>query len=246
VTLLYEGKAKQVFSVSGEPDLVRMEFKDSLTAFNAQKKGDFPAKGMINCQIATLIFQKLIRHGIESHFVRSEGDRAMIVKQLIMLPLEVVVRNRVAGSLAERLGIAEGKPVRAPIVEFYYKNDALADPLVTAEQVESLGLLPHLSISQTHEVLLSLQAFAKKLNQALIKIWQQVGLELVDFKFEVGTDKDGRLLLADEITPDSCRLWDLKTQEKFDKDRFRRDLGGVAEAYHEVLRRLKTDDGGRP
>lgn len=231
--LLYEGKAKKIFRVAGEPGNVLMEFKDSLTAFNALKKGSFDRKGPINRDIASLIFAHLKAHGIDSHWVRDEGERSMVARKVEIIPLEVVIRNILAGSTAKKLGMDEGKALPRPLVEFYYKNDALQDPFVSDDQIEIFGIAADKDIVE-------LKAKALRVNEALKELFSAAGIRLVDFKIEFGKDAGGNILLADEITPDCCRLWDAKTDEKMDKDRFRRDLGGIKEKYEEVLARLKA------
>ncbi len=229
--LLYEGKAKRVFA-SGKPHILRVEFKNSLTAFNALKKGSFENKGHINRDIASLLFQELNKEGIASHWISNAGDVDMIVHEVKIIPLEVVVRNTLAGSTAKKLGIAEGNVLAKPLVEFYYKDDALADPFVSDDQILMMGIATETEIQE-------LKLLAQKINQTLKRIFAVAEIDLIDFKVEFGKDHQGRILLADEITPDCCRLWDMKTQEKLDKDRFRRDLGNIKESYEEVLRRLK-------
>lgn len=231
-SLLYEGKAKKIFKIADDPKMVLMEFKDSLTAFNALKKGSFDNKGPVNRDIASLIFAYLRHFGIESHWVRDEGERSMVTKRLEIIPLEVVVRNVLAGSTAKKLGIEEGRVLPRPLVEFYYKNDALQDPFVSDEQIDILGLAPGKDLEE-------LKSQAIKINHALKELFQEAQIRLIDFKIEFGRDEAGRILLADEITPDCCRLWDMQTGEKLDKDRFRRDLGQVKEKYEDVLQRLR-------
>lgn len=230
--LLYEGKAKKIYSLKDHPDFVWVDFKNSLTAFNALKKGEFENKGSINRDISSLIFKFLKSEGVESHWVADPGPEAMIVKKLEIIPLEVVVRNWLAGSTAKKLGIEEGKKLSKPLVEFYFKNDALADPFLSDDQIYMMEI-----VSETQ--LATLKKKALEINQALLKMWQKAGIQLVDFKIEFGQDKAGNIILADEISPDCCRLWDLTTQEKLDKDRFRRDLGNVKSSYEEVLKRLQ-------
>lgn len=230
--LLYEGKAKKIFEIPGEPDNVLMEFKDSLTAFNAQKKGSFDDKGPVNRQIASLIFAKLKAGGVDSHWVRDEGPRGMVARRVQIIPLEVVVRNVLAGSTAKRFGIEEGRPLSRPLVEFYYKSDELQDPFISDEQALILGFA-------TSEQITVLKRQALRVNEILLGVFEKAGLKLVDFKIEFGVDSRGEVLLADEITPDCCRLWDMTTGEKMDKDRFRRDLGGIKESYEDVLARLR-------
>lgn len=231
--LLYEGKAKRVYSVSGEAQLAWLEFKDSLTAFNAQKKGSFADKGATNTQIAEIIFAHLKSCGIKTHWVETIDQNNIVVKKLDMIPLEVVVRNRVAGSLAKRFGMEEGGSLRAPLVEFYYKDDDLGDPFVSDEQIENLSLIKDVS------VLPELKKQGLLVNETLRALFAKANIDLVDFKLEYGVDTNAELVLADEISPDSCRLWDMATGERMDKDRFRRDLGDVEENYKEILKRLK-------
>lgn len=232
-SLIYEGKAKKLFSIEGDQNKILLEYKDSLTAFNALKKGSFESKGSVNRDIASLIFQFLEKKGIKSHWVSDEGNNWMVVNKVEIIPIEVVVRNILAGSTAKKLGIEEGRVLKKPLVEFYYKNDELQDPFMSDDQVLML------EIATENEIHL-LKKMALSVNEELIKLFDEIGLRLIDFKIELGRDRDGTLVLADEITPDCCRLWDIKTNEKLDKDRFRRDLGGVQESYMEVLKRLKN------
>ncbi len=236
--MIYEGKAKKVYQWTEDKNKVFLEFKDSLTAFNAQKKGSFENKGSINRDIAVLIFQYLKSKGIPSHFIERIEDRGMLVQQVEIIPFEVVVRNWLAGSTAKKLGIPEGKVLKKPLVEFYLKNDELADPFVSEDQMLMLELTTPSEITRLKEL-------ALQINQQLIQLFDQMNLTLVDFKVEFGKNHQGEILLADEITPDCCRLWDKTTQEKFDKDRFRRDLGSVKESYTEVLNRMKKIVGGQ-
>jgi len=229
--LLYEGKAKKVYATAKNDEFL-VEYKDSLTAFNAQKKGSFAAKGSINRDITSLLFRELAKTGVPSHWVADTGDNQMLVKALEIIPLEVVVRNTLAGSTAKKLGLEEGRKLPSPLVEFYFKKDELNDPFVSDDQILLLG------IAQASD-LVELKTQALRINAGLQKIFAKIDLQLVDFKVEFGKTKQGQILLGDEITPDCCRLWDMKTNEKMDKDRFRRDLGGIAEAYQEVLRRLR-------
>jgi len=232
--MMYEGKAKKIFSLKDKPDCVLVEFKDSLTAFNAQKKGQFAAKGELNRDIATLIFKFLGKKGVSHHWVEDVGPRSMVCKQVTIIPLEVVVRNRLAGSTAKKFNIEEGKQLDAPLVEFYFKDDALGDPFLSDDQALMLK-----TVSKRGE-LDQLREQALKVNAQLKELFKEIGIDLVDFKIEFGRTPKGELLLADEISPDCCRLWDLKTGEKMDKDRFRRDLGNVEESYREVWQRLNT------
>lgn len=231
--LLYEGKAKQIFEVEGAPDQVWVSYKNSLTAFNALKKGEFEQKGAINREISSLIFRFLEKKGIASHWIADVGPIEMIVKKVEIIPLEVVVRNILAGSTAKKLGIEEGQILKKPLVEFYLKNDALADPFLSDDQALMLNVA-------TETELAELKSKALKINGALKDLWAQAGITLVDFKIEFGKTPSGQILLADEISPDCCRLWDQKTNEKLDKDRFRRDLGNIKESYEQVLNRVKT------
>lgn len=227
--LLYEGKAKKIFEDS--KDTVIMEFKDSLTAFNAQKLGSFEGKGSLNLKFTTKIFDHLKKQGVKNHFVEVLSDKSVRVQKLQMLPVEVVVRNRAAGSLSKRLGLEEGMKLKRPLVEFYFKKDELADPLLTEEQILVLGILTEDQMKKSKDV-------ALKVNTGLLELFSSVGVDLIDFKIEVGVNSQSEFLLADEITPDSCRLWDQKTQEKLDKDVFRRDLGDVGAAYKKIADRL--------
>ena len=234
--LLYEGKAKKMFAVQGRPQEVWVEYKDSLTAFNAQKKGSFAGKGSINAQITSLLYRRLQAEGIKTHFLEDIDANSMVCQKLKVIPLEVVTRNRLAGSTAKRLGKEEGTALREPLVEFYYKDDALGDPFISDDQAMVMNAV------EKREDLEVLKTEALRINRVLQNEFKKAGLELIDFKLEFGRSFDGNIVLADEVSPDTCRLWDLKSGEKFDKDRFRRDLGRVEESYNEVLERLK---GGR-
>ncbi len=232
--LIYEGKAKKIYEdgvlVKGRPTVV-MEFKDSLTAFNAQKKGQFSQKGQLNLKFSQKIFEMLSEQGIAHHVVEVMDANRVRVLKLKMLPVEVVARNKTAGSLAKRLGFVEGIQLKKPLVEFYLKNDELQDPLLTEGQIETLDILTAIDIKAAQEM-------ALKINQSLLIFFNSVGVDLIDFKIELGKDEAGKLYLADEITPDSCRLWDQKTKEKLDKDVFRRDLGDVGEAYKKIAQKI--------
>lgn len=228
--LLYEGKAKKVFKTD-TVDQYYLEFKDSLTAFNALKKGTFENKGQLNRDIAARLFEYLKSRGIESHYVALDGTNGMIVKKVDIIPFEVVVRNILAGSTAKKLGIEEGVALSEPLVEFYLKNDELADPFVSEEQIRIIyEMLP----ATMNEI----KNYALKINDHLKELFAGIGIRLIDFKVEFGKDSQNQILLADEITPDCCRLWDVKTNEKLDKDRFRRDLGSIKESYEDVNKRL--------
>ena len=229
---IYEGKAKVAFQVKEDESLIYLFYKDSLTAFNAQKKGDFSEKGQINNQITTLIFQFLKQKGVESHWVESPDENVMVAKKVEIIPLEVVVRNVLAGSTAKKFAIEEGTVLEKPLVEFYYKDDDLGDPFISDEQALMLK-------AATQPEMDELKKIALKVNECLIPLFDEVGIQLIDFKLEFGKELNGNILLADEITPDTCRLWDKNSGEKMDKDRFRRDLGQVKEYYEDVLKRLR-------
>jgi phosphoribosylaminoimidazole-succinocarboxamide synthase len=228
--LLYEGKAKRIFSTDDE-QTVLIEYKDSATAFNGQKKADITGKGRLNNEITSLLFLNLQAQGIPSHFIKRISETEQLVKRVTIIPLEVVVRNIAAGSLSKRLGIEEGKELTKPLVEFYLKNDDLGDPLLTTDHIYELNLA-------TEEELNLLKEKALKINTVLSSFFTELGINLIDFKLEFGKDSEGEILLADEISPDTCRLWDKKTNEKLDKDVFRRDLGSLTEAYENILARL--------
>lgn len=230
--MIYEGKAKKIYKTQNTQEFF-LEFKDSLTAFNALKKGSFDNKGIINRDIAALLFEYLEKYGIPSHFIRREQSNGMIVKKVNIIPFEVVVRNILAGSTAKRLGIEEGALLSEPLVEYYYKNDELGDPFVSEEQMRVIYKIPSGEI-------VNMRDLALKINKALRELFREIKISLIDFKVEFGKDSSGAILLADEITPDCCRLWDMDTQEKLDKDRFRRDLGSVKESYETVLARLEV------
>ena len=230
---LYEGKAKKVFKTNQE-DLYMIEYKDDATAFNGEKKGQIHQKGVMNNQITTLIFKKLAKHGIENHFVEYVDETHQIVKKVEIIMLEVIMRNVIAGSLAKRLGKPEGEVLPQPILELCYKNDDLGDPMINNYHAQAIGLA-----SAEELDLITKQAF--EINEYLKELFAQWGLTLGDFKIEFGRLPNGKVILADEISPDTCRLWDMATHEKLDKDRFRRDLGNVEEAYQEVLKRLKAE-----
>jgi phosphoribosylaminoimidazole-succinocarboxamide synthase len=229
---IYEGKAKIVFNIMNEPDLVYQEFKDSLTAFNGEKKGSFSAKGHLNREISSMIFQRLTQKGISNHWVENRGEIGMVTKRVDIIPVEVVVRNIAAGSLAKRLGWEEGRKLPHTIVEYYYKSDKLGDPMINEDHIKILGLCDASTLSEVRRM-------AELINGELLKIFSDSDLDLVDFKLEFGKTKKGEIILADEISPDTCRLWDKKTGEKLDKDRFRRDLGNIEEAYKNVRRRVE-------
>jgi phosphoribosylaminoimidazole-succinocarboxamide synthase len=227
----YEGKAKVLHNTS-DPALIVQFFKDDATAFNRQKIGSIEGKGTMNLRIASALFKIMQDKGIPTHFVAVLSEREMLCKRVQIVPLEVVVRRKVAGTFAKRYGIEEGTALAHPIVEFFYKDDALGDPLVTAEAAEVVGWASAAELQQ-------LDTYARQVCQILYDFFLARGVELIDFKLEFGRLPDGTLLLADEISPDSCRLWEVGTGKKLDKDRFRRDLGGVAEAYADILARVE-------
>jgi phosphoribosylaminoimidazole-succinocarboxamide synthase len=227
--MLYEGKAKKVYATDN-PDELLVYFKDDATAFNALKRGTIINKGILNNKISTFFFELLSKNGIPHHFVRMVSDREMLVKKLDILPIEVVMRNIAAGSLAKRIGWEEGRKLTMPVVELYYKNDELGDPLINEYHARAMGLADDGQLK-------AIQELGLKINDILSKYLKDKKLELIDFKLEFGMHK-GELLLGDEISPDTCRFWDSETGQKLDKDRFRRDLGDVEEAYKEVLFRL--------
>lgn len=230
--LIYEGKAKKMWSVKEDDDLLIAEFKDSLTAFNGVKKAEESGKGALNNKISTEIFKLLEKHGIKTDLVKKIDDTNQVVKKCKIIPLEVVVRNIATGSLTKRLGIKDGTILPFTLVEFCYKNDELNDPILNDEHCLLLDAV------KTKDELEILKTEAKKINKILKDFFDKKDLKLVDFKVEFGKTKDGEIILADEISPDSCRFWDKNTNEKLDKDRFRQDLGGVKVAYEEVLRRI--------
>lgn len=229
--MLYEGKAKQVFETDN-PNEVIVRFKDDATAFNAQKKGNVDLKGEMNNAITTLIFEYLNKKGIPTHFIRKIDEREQLVKKVHIIPLEMVVRNYSAGSMAQRLGVAEGIKSPVTIFDICYKKDELGDPLINDHHAVFLG-------AATYEELDEMYELTSDINDILIELFDGMNIILVDFKIELGKDSSGKIILADEISPDTCRLWDKDTMKKLDKDRFRRDLGEVTEAYVEIYERLK-------
>lgn len=229
---LYEGKAKKVFKTSDDA-LYMVEYKDDATAFNGEKRGTIEGKGVINNKMSAMLFKELEKQGVETHLVEFIDDTHQLVKRVEIVPLEVIARNVIAGSLSKRVGRPEGEVLPQPILEFSYKNDDLGDPMINRFHATALGLA-------TDEEIDNIIAQALKINELLQAIFDKANLVLVDFKLEFGRTPDGKIILADEISPDTCRLWDKDTHEKLDKDRFRRDLGGVEEAYIEVYNRLKN------
>lgn len=229
--LLYEGKGKKMFKTEDE-NLLITEFKDDLTAFNAEKKGSEAGKGKLNCKISTELFHLLEKQGIATHLVETISENEQVVKKCKIIPIEVIVRNVATGSLTKRLGIKDGQVLPFALVEFCLKDDDLGDPFINDEHCLILNLVK--DKNQIEE----LKSLARKINEVLFKFFDSKNLRLIDFKIEFGIDKNGKILLADEISPDSCRFWDKKTNEKLDKDRFRQDLGNVKMAYEEVLKRI--------
>jgi phosphoribosylaminoimidazole-succinocarboxamide synthase len=227
--MLYEGKAKKIFSTA-RPDQVVQYFKDDATAFNAQKRGTIVDKGVVNNKVSERLFKLLEREGIETHFIERLSDREMLTKKVTIVPVEVVVRNIIAGSLAKRLGLQEGEAIEPAIIEFYYKNDALGDPLVNDDHLRLMKVA-------TPAVLRELREHAHNINMVLKPFFAERKMQLVDFKLEFGVFHN-KLILADEISPDTCRFWDMTTGESMDKDRFRKDMGKIEEAYQEVLKRV--------
>ena len=229
---LYEGKAEKVFATE-DPELLIVQYKDDATAFNGLKKGTIAGKGVINNQMSNRLMQLLERSGVPTHFVQELSQRETLVKKVQIVPLEVIIRNISAGSFAKHYGVEEGIVFDEPTIEYSYKNDALGDPLLNSRHALALKLV-------TKEELATIEALSFKVNDLLKEFWAGCGVTLVDFKMEFGRLSDGTIVLADEISPDTCRLWDSETKEKLDKDRFRRDLGGVEEAYAEIMRRLEA------
>ena len=231
---LYEGKAKKVYATS-DPELLIVQYKDDATAFNGKKKGTIVGKGIINNRMSNRLMRRLEKAGVPTHLVEELSERETLVKKVKIVPLEVIVRNVSAGSFAKRYGVEEGIVFSEPTVEFSYKNDALDDPLIALPHIFALGLA-------TKQEMETIRDYALKIDEVLRQFWAGCGVTLVDFKLEFGRLPDGTIVLADEISPDTCRLWDSATGEKLDKDRFRRDLGGVEEAYAEIMGRLEKAD----
>ena len=230
---LYEGKAKKVFATD-DPNLCIVDYKDDATAFNGEKKGTIAGKGVINNVMSNHMFQLLEKQGVPTHFVEQLSERETVVKKVSIVPLEVIIRNISAGSFAKRYGVEEGIVFDQPTIEFSYKNDDLGDPLINDYHALALKLA-------TREEIENIQAMAFKVNEVMKTYFDKLNVILVDFKLEFGKTPDGKIILADEISPDTCRLWDKDTKEKLDKDRFRRDMGGVEEAYQEIMRRLMAE-----
>lgn len=231
---LYEGKAKRVYATE-DPNLLIVSYKDDATAFNGLKKGTIAGKGVINNQMSNRLMMRLAKAGVPNHFVEELNERDTLVRRVQIVPLEVIVRNIAAGSFSKRYGVDEGVVFDEPTVEYSYKNDALGDPLLNTSHALALG-------AATEEEIETIRRYALKVNEFLKAFWLECGVILVDFKLEFGRTADGEIILADEISPDTCRLWDAKTHEKLDKDRFRRDLGGVEDAYKEIMKRLMSHE----
>lgn len=227
--LLYEGKAKKVFQTE-DADVLIVDYKDDATAFNGEKKGTIVGKGVINNRMTNYLFQKLEKKGVPTHFVEELSERETAVKKVEIVPLEVIIRNVAAGSFSKRLGIKEGTSLLAPTLEFSYKDDELGDPLINSYHAIAIG-------AATREEIDRITELTFQINDFLCGFFKECGIDLIDFKVEFGRYK-GQIILADEISPDTCRFWDSKTREKLDKDRFRRDLGGVEDAYNEVAKRI--------
>ncbi|UBH16141.1 phosphoribosylaminoimidazolesuccinocarboxamide synthase [Macrococcus armenti] len=232
MSLVYEGKAKRVFSTD-EDNVFRIEYKDEVTAGNGAKKDAMEGKGRLNNLITSYFFERLAREGVESHFIKKLSDTEQLVKQVTIIPLEVVVRNYAAGSIVKRLGFKKGEQFKPPLVEFYYKEDALNDPIITDDHVKLLGIADDNDIAE-------LKRQALIVNDTLVKIMDEMNLQLIDFKIEFGKDKDGNILLADEISPDTCRIWDKDTKENFDKDVYREDTGSLIDTYTKFYNKLEA------
>ena len=226
---LYEGKAKKVFATE-DPDYVIVDYKDDATAFNGEKKGTIRGKGVVNNRMTNYMFKLLEKEGVPTHFVEELSDRETVVKKVEIVPLEVIVRNVAAGSFSKKLGIEEGTPLKRPTLEFSYKNDDLGDPFINDYYALGLGLA-------TEEEIAEITKYAFMVNDFMLKFFKEHNVDLIDFKIEFGRFH-GKIILADEISPDTCRFWDSTTHEKLDKDRFRRDMGGVEDAYSEMMRRV--------
>ncbi len=228
--LLYEGKAKKVYSTD-DPEIYIVSYKDDATAFNGLKKGTIVGKGVVNNRMSNFMFRLLEKKGVPTHYVEELNDRETAVKKVKIVPLEVIVRNTAAGSLSKRLGLPEGTPMKTPVLEFSYKNDELGDPMVNMYHILAMDLA-------TREELDTITSMSFQINDIMIEFFKSVGVDLIDFKLEFGKTSGGKIILADEISPDTCRFWDVNTHEKLDKDRFRRDMGGVEEAYEEMMKRI--------
>ncbi len=231
--MLYEGKAKKLYTTENKRKMI-MEFKDDATAFDGEKKASLEKKGRLNTEISRIFFELLEAENISTHYLEKLSDNEMLVEKLDIFPLEVVVRNIVAGSLAERTGLAEGAELEEEVIEFFYKSDELGDPLLNSDHIRLLELAEK-------EELAEIKSKARKINNVLQQFLAEAGIDLVDFKLEFGLTNQGEIKLADEITPDTCRLWDVSTGKKLDKDRFRQEMGGVMAGYKEILKRIKKE-----
>lgn len=227
---IYEGKAKKVFKTD-DPELFIVDYKDDATAFNGLKKGTIQEKGVINNRVSNYMMKMLEEKGVPTHLVEELSDRETLVKKVTIVPLEVIIRNKAAGSFSKRYGVPEGTELASTVLEYSYKDDSLGDPMINDSHVLALRLA-------TQQELDTISSMALKVNEAMKEFFKGIGIELIDFKLEFGKTSNGEIILADEISPDTCRFWDIKTHEKLDKDRFRRDLGNVEGAYHEILNRL--------
>lgn len=227
---LYEGKAKKVFATD-DPNVVLVDYKDDATAFNGLKKGTITGKGVINNRVTNFLMKMLEKNGVPTHYIEEISDRETLVRRVTIVPLEVIVRNIAAGSLSKRLGLPEGTKLKKTVLEYCYKSDELGDPMVNDYHIAAMGWVSEDDLKQ-------IAAYSFRINDLLSKFLKQSEIELIDFKLEFGKTAEGKLVLADEISPDTCRFWDSKTHEKLDKDRFRRDMGGVEDAYQEILKRL--------
>lgn len=231
--MLYEGKAKKIFETNDEKYVI-VHYKDDTTAFNGEKKDTVLDKGILNNEISTLIFTLLEKNGIETHFIKKLNEREQICRKVEIIPLEVIVRNVAAGSMAKRLALNEGFELKTTVLELSYKDDDLGDPLINDHHAVGIGITTFDELNKIYDI-------TKRINNIMIEFFKNVGIKLIDFKLEFGK-QDGKIYLADEISPDTCRFWDIETGEKLDKDRFRRDLGNVKEAYQEILKRLETNN----
>ena len=227
---MYEGKAKKVFATD-DANYCIVSYKDDATAFNGLKKGTIRGKGVVNNKMSNYLMQQLEKEGVPTHFVEELNDRETVVKKVSIVPLEVIIRNMAAGSFSKRLGVEEGTPLKTTILEFCYKDDDLGDPMVNDYHILAMGYA-------TEEELNTIKELTFKINEFLKAFFKKINVDLIDFKIEFGKTPDGQIILADEISPDTCRLWDATTHEKLDKDRFRRDMGGVEDAYQEMMRRI--------
>jgi len=227
---MYEGKAKKVFATDDE-NLCIVSYKDDATAFNGLKKGTIAGKGVVNNKMSNYLMQLLEKDGVPTHFVKELNDRETLVKKVSIVPLEVIVRNVAAGSFSKRLGVPEGTPLKTTVLEYCYKNDELGDPMVNDYHILAMGYA-------TKEELDTISSLTFKINDFLKDFFRKINVDLIDFKIEFGRTPDGKIVLADEISPDTCRFWDATTHEKLDKDRFRRDMGGVEDAYAEMMKRI--------